>query len=154
MFFKKLCDVFERLDVDNSGGLSSLELAKLSTEDLSYLRDELHVSHPDEIFEAIDVDGNGILDLNEFLETIWGVATFKEPIEFQRIQFGLRMIRLENDQIQQELSENMAKIYALLSDNLSAKVATCQDASSEPVDLDPSKKRADASRRVTQTNVA
>lgn len=85
--------MFLRLDEDGSGCVSREEIEGIIESDRQMLQDTLCISNPTEIFDALDVDGSGSLEIDEFCDGIWQVATSKAPIEIKRIEKQVHILR-------------------------------------------------------------
>lgn len=82
---KRLAAMFYRLDDDGSGTISRYELSNVSAEDMEFLYDSTDVSDPMNIFDSLDVDGDGCLAIDEFCHGIYEVAMSKSPLPMQRM---------------------------------------------------------------------
>jgi len=106
---KKLQVVFERLDEDKSGEVSITEISQISDEDKKLLFDLIAVSDPVEIFDALNVDGDDFISIDEFCNGVWQLMTTQSPLEIQRMekQTGIifdRVKAVETTQLSMERS--------------------------------------------------
>jgi len=83
---KQLKRIFMRLDVDRSGKISRDELINISKEDHLLLTDLITTSSPVEMFDSLDIDGSGDIDIGEFCRGIEQVAFSNTPIELKRME--------------------------------------------------------------------
>jgi len=83
---KRLRDMFVRLDEDESGEVTIDEILKMTDEDKQLFWSVMGTSDPLEVFNAIDVDHSGGIDLDEFCDGIWAAAISKTPIEMRRLE--------------------------------------------------------------------
>lgn len=83
---KQLRNMFIRLDRDGSGGIDRDELANCEPDDKALLDHFMAgVASPEEVFKALDIDGQGTLDIDEFCDGIYQSVIRKTPIELKRI---------------------------------------------------------------------
>lgn len=85
--------MFKRLDCDNSGQVTLDEIANLTDDDKAMLYNALTITDPSEVFAALDVNGGGSLDIDEFCDGIWQLAISNAPIEIKRIEKQVLAIR-------------------------------------------------------------
>eukprot|EP00929_Paragymnodinium_shiwhaense_P081654 TRINITY_DN4278_c0_g1_i3.p1 TRINITY_DN4278_c0_g1~~TRINITY_DN4278_c0_g1_i3.p1 ORF type:complete len:772 (-),score=114.10 TRINITY_DN4278_c0_g1_i3:315-2630(-) len=89
---KKLGTIFRRLDSDGSGKVSSAEFLKLSDGDLDEVIEMTGVTRPLELFQMIDLDMSGELDIDEFCEGLWHVMVDQVPVETRRLQRRVELL--------------------------------------------------------------
>jgi voltage-gated sodium channel len=110
---RDLKDMFLRLDEDRSGHLSREEVLCMDNADLVKLNEALGVSSPIEVFNALDVDGNGEVSINEFFDGIWDVVLAKGAVDFKRLEKQVETMhwRLkETFSLQHEIRLNLDKM--------------------------------------------
>lgn len=83
---RELKEMFFRLDHDNSGQLSRDNMMNINPEDQEQLSEALGVSTPMDIFNALDIDRNGTISINEFFDGIWDVMLTKGDVELKRME--------------------------------------------------------------------
>lgn len=81
-----LREMFERLDIDNSGTLSRNEVLNLEPDDLEKLCAMLEVRTPIQVFSALDIDKSGAVSINEFFDGMWDMALQKGDVELKRME--------------------------------------------------------------------
>jgi len=84
--------IFYRLDEDSSGNLSREEIANINENDRQMLCDTMSINDPLEIFNALDVDGNGTIAIDDFCSGISKVALSNAPLEVQRMEKQVNII--------------------------------------------------------------
>jgi len=89
---KQLQQMFRRLDEDNSGQVSRDELLNIAPSDVAILREATSMGDPMEVFNALNVDGEDALNIDDFCDGIWKLATSKATIEVQRMEKQVQMI--------------------------------------------------------------
>jgi len=114
--FKQLRDVFRKLDDDGSGEVSLDEIQQITEQDKLILQDLTGVSDPEQIFNALDVDGSGTLEVEEFCDGIWVMIQSTVSPEVQRMEKQVNLIyksmHARDDEFQQAMQEilsNQAK---------------------------------------------
>jgi len=115
---RSLKDCFARLDEDGSNFVDREELLNASAEDQGLLRELMEASDPIEIFDALDIYGDGQLDIDEFCEGLYDFAVSKTPIEMKRIDKRVDSIQvslLETRQSQDSLRDLLFQMHDELS---------------------------------------
>jgi hypothetical protein len=83
---KSLRAMFLRLDDDSSGYIDKEEILNMSGQDREMLNDFMNaVADPFDIFDMLDINGVGSLDVDEFCEGLYQAATSNVPLELRRI---------------------------------------------------------------------
>lgn len=83
---KQLRRVFLRLDQDKSGQVSRDEVTGMDQDDLELIKTLCQIENPLELFDALDVDGSGEIDIDEFCDGIWRISISKTPMEVKKIE--------------------------------------------------------------------
>jgi hypothetical protein len=83
---KQLRAVFVRLDENGSGTISRDEIWAVSPADMQVLRSLTQMTDPSEIFEELDLDGSGEVDIDEFCDGLWQVVVSKVSVEIRRTE--------------------------------------------------------------------
>eukprot|EP00927_Polykrikos_kofoidii_P021793 TRINITY_DN20534_c0_g1_i3.p1 TRINITY_DN20534_c0_g1~~TRINITY_DN20534_c0_g1_i3.p1 ORF type:complete len:689 (-),score=87.53 TRINITY_DN20534_c0_g1_i3:28-2040(-) len=120
---KDLREIFMRLDNDGSGHLSRFELTRITQEDREMLSNLMAANDPQEIFDAMDVDGDDQVCIDEFIDAVWQVCVSEAPIEIKRMDKQIALLR-------QELYENTKSLHNTInvirqSVGREAQQATC-----------------------------
>jgi hypothetical protein len=107
----ELREVFKRIDGDSSGMLSTKEILKMNSHDLDMLKHLTSMDEPMDIVHMLDVDGDGEIGIDEFLNGLWQVVNSKVPaemrLELKRIQKCSREQTKELRQAMNELKEQL-----------------------------------------------
>jgi len=85
-FVANLRNIFHRVDIDGSGLVTSCEFLKLSDEDLHEVITLSGINEPAKLFQMIDLDDSGGLDIDEFCEGLWHIMVDKVPMETRRLE--------------------------------------------------------------------
>jgi len=101
---KDLRKIFQRLDTDGSGKVSTEEIQEVEQEDLARLAEFMAIQDPVEIFNALDVDESGEIDIDEFCDGIWEVVISEAPLEMKRMEKQVENMQTVVKQIQQNQS--------------------------------------------------
>lgn len=141
-FLKELRLVFERLDEDNSGTITPLEIESISDADLQNLQQLTGLYSPMQIFEALDVDRNGCISINEFCDELWEVAISQTPLEIKRMEKQIDSIRRElkrHRKEQQTMSSVLADIHkAVVAPDLREVKLACDKMAAKVIGADTS----------------
>jgi voltage-gated sodium channel len=90
----ELRQVFERVDGDGSGKWSTREIIKMNSHDLDMLKHLTSMDEPMDIVHMLDVDGDGEIGIDEFLNGLWQIVVSKVPdemrLELKRMQKCIR----------------------------------------------------------------
>eukprot|EP00929_Paragymnodinium_shiwhaense_P077264 TRINITY_DN3978_c2_g1_i1.p1 TRINITY_DN3978_c2_g1~~TRINITY_DN3978_c2_g1_i1.p1 ORF type:complete len:784 (-),score=150.82 TRINITY_DN3978_c2_g1_i1:81-2432(-) len=108
---KQLREMFIRLDADSSGEIDREEIKNATGEDAALLNDFMSISSPLEVFDALDVDGSGCLDIDEFCEGLYHASVSKAPIEIKRMERKLDSVhrKLYNVQAKSDQERSTSK---------------------------------------------
>eukprot|EP00927_Polykrikos_kofoidii_P082909 TRINITY_DN8364_c0_g2_i6.p1 TRINITY_DN8364_c0_g2~~TRINITY_DN8364_c0_g2_i6.p1 ORF type:complete len:698 (+),score=104.84 TRINITY_DN8364_c0_g2_i6:66-2159(+) len=93
---KQLRKLFVRLDEDGSGHVCRREIIDISAEDKAILFQYTAASDLEEVFDALDVDGDDELGIDEFIDGIWQVYVSNSPIELRRLDKQIGILRRDN----------------------------------------------------------
>jgi len=99
---KDLIAMFERLDDNQSGKIERNEIEKASDTDKTLLQDFMGVGNPLDVFDELDTDGGGSLDIDEFCEGLYESTISKRPIELKRIDKRVNTMRQQQDEMQKQ----------------------------------------------------
>jgi Ca2+-binding EF-hand superfamily protein len=86
-------EVFVAMDTDHSGRVDVEELMKAPAEVQDELRKVMEMDDFVELFEILDVDSNGTLSVEEYVEGISKLVTSDVPLEQLRMQKTLNIVR-------------------------------------------------------------
>jgi len=103
-----LYEMFTRLDTDRSGRIDRDEIINLNDEDLFVLTEFLDFKNPMEVFDQLDIDGGGSLDIDEFCEGLYEFAVSKTSIELKRIDKQIQALRKQQDDVVAVFAEVLA----------------------------------------------
>jgi len=94
----KLRAAFHEMDLDDNGTITMEEVAQSDQNSREELMKVLNADSVQEVFDMLDVDGNGEVDIDEFIEGIVRVVTTTQPVEFICVmkQLGLNRLAVEN----------------------------------------------------------
>lgn len=98
---KELRRLFHRLDEDDSGQVSKEEMGMMGEDDKKQFAKLLGTSDPFEVFNQLDVDDSGTLEIDEFCDGIYQVVISQVPIEIKRLEkqmLSLKTIVLGNQE--------------------------------------------------------
>eukprot|EP00929_Paragymnodinium_shiwhaense_P096366 TRINITY_DN57942_c0_g1_i1.p1 TRINITY_DN57942_c0_g1~~TRINITY_DN57942_c0_g1_i1.p1 ORF type:complete len:768 (-),score=188.30 TRINITY_DN57942_c0_g1_i1:113-2416(-) len=110
---KDLTRMFRRLDDDDSGLISRDEFGGVDEGDMQVLLELTQMKDAEEIFNLLDTDGTGEIDIEEFCEGLWRIVVSKVPVETRRMQKQIDEIHWqlkESSAMQAILEETTAKI--------------------------------------------
>eukprot|EP00929_Paragymnodinium_shiwhaense_P032808 TRINITY_DN18131_c0_g1_i1.p1 TRINITY_DN18131_c0_g1~~TRINITY_DN18131_c0_g1_i1.p1 ORF type:complete len:629 (-),score=163.66 TRINITY_DN18131_c0_g1_i1:184-2070(-) len=117
---KSLREMFKRLDGDSSGAIDKNELLQATGEEAVLLTEFMTVADPVEIFNMLDIDGGGTLDIDEFCEGLYQAAVTNTPVELKRIDKRVDAINnktataaKQNDAIIELVNDTMGAVRAL-----------------------------------------
>ena len=79
---KALADVFQKYDLNQSNSLDKFEFCKL----VKSMKDDITGDELDVLFEKFDIDGNGVITMEEFVQ-ILGVESLKRSHRTNSIQY-------------------------------------------------------------------
>merc|ERR1712217_559567 len=80
----KLKELFLELDVDNSGGITLDEISQAPQETIERLREFVSLEDFEEIFNMLDYDSGGTVEVDEFCDGILRAQADK-PMELLRL---------------------------------------------------------------------
>jgi voltage-gated sodium channel len=86
-------EVFMAMDVDHSGNVCVEEILKAPLEVQEELRKVMEMDDFIELFEILDVDANGTLNAEEYVDGISKLVTSEVPLEQLRLQKTLNIVR-------------------------------------------------------------
>eukprot|EP00930_Biecheleria_cincta_P048140 TRINITY_DN33491_c0_g1_i1.p1 TRINITY_DN33491_c0_g1~~TRINITY_DN33491_c0_g1_i1.p1 ORF type:complete len:556 (-),score=114.61 TRINITY_DN33491_c0_g1_i1:98-1765(-) len=109
---KDLRRVFLRLDKDGSGEVSRVEIQNMGKSERAILEGLTGFDDPLDIFDALDVDGDGEIGIDEFCDGLWQVAISQTPIEIKRLEKQMEWVRSQMG----EARKDCYRIYSMLSD--------------------------------------
>lgn len=112
LVLKDLRRVFLRLDKDGSGEVSRVEIQNMGTSERTILAGLTGFEDPLDIFDALDVDGDGEIGIDEFCDGLWQVAISQTPIEIKRLEKQMEWVRSQMG----EARKDRYRIYSMLSD--------------------------------------
>jgi len=113
---KVLRGIFVRLDEDQSGKVTREEIVNISEEDRDFLSISTNMGDPLTIFNALDPEHTGTLDVEEFCNGVWQLATSKATIKVQQTEKQVTSIfrRLEGFQSRQaKTKKSLRRVLAL-----------------------------------------
>jgi len=138
---KKLKQIFVRLDQDSSGAVSFEEIKQIEESDWVELQQLTSITNAEEVFRALDVDGNDRLDIDEFCQGIWQACISRVPVEIQRMEKQVSRMHQElrrTSAIQATISDAVGQIcqeLRLVREELhlhEAKEGACKDSDKDP----------------------
>lgn len=83
---RNLRKMFMRLDENMDSRITPMEIVNMAGDDRAMMVRVLGLTDPIEIFAALDIEGKGSLDIDEFCDGIWQVAISEAPIELKRLE--------------------------------------------------------------------
>mmetsp|Transcript_18206 Transcript_18206/g.42585 ORF Transcript_18206/g.42585 Transcript_18206/m.42585 type:complete len:1017 (+) Transcript_18206:138-3188(+) len=117
---REMRKIFIRLDEDGSGEISREEIQNISDADKEVLRKLMGMADPLEIFDALDVDGDEELGIDEFVDGVWQVVISETPIHVKRMEkqmIQIRQLLLDTQdmhiQMQQRIDEKIDEVIGL-----------------------------------------
>jgi len=94
---KDLYNMFRRLDEDGSGHVDREEILNASGEDRQLLNEFMENRHPLDVFNQLDIEGRGFLDIEEFCEGLYECAISKTPIELKVLDKRMQFMMSKQD---------------------------------------------------------
>eukprot|EP00929_Paragymnodinium_shiwhaense_P066610 TRINITY_DN33421_c0_g1_i1.p1 TRINITY_DN33421_c0_g1~~TRINITY_DN33421_c0_g1_i1.p1 ORF type:complete len:609 (-),score=79.22 TRINITY_DN33421_c0_g1_i1:242-2068(-) len=85
-------EIFKSLDDDDSGLLTREEVRLINEKDAALLESLIHVRDPIDLFDTLDMDGSGEVDMNEFMTVIQLVSDQPARLEFMKLGKALKQI--------------------------------------------------------------
>ena len=73
------------------------------------------VSDPLKIFNSLDIDGGGSLDIGEFCDGLYTASVSKTPIEFRRIDKMMERMQRQNAEMQRTLNRDLSAVIESLA---------------------------------------
>jgi len=110
---RQLDGMFMRMDVEKKGIIERNHILAASDADKQTLLEYMEMENPVHVFDQLDVDGNGKLDRDEFLEGLTHCALTKTPIELKRIDKRVRILKRHQDTMAKTLQAIHESILAL-----------------------------------------
>jgi len=104
--------IFDRLDQDKGGTVTLEEVAGADGRMKEELLDLVQSDNIVELFELLDIDGSGELDIQEFIDGIMMAVTSDTPIEFVRMQKQLVHIREKTMTVEKALTTVVEQVGA------------------------------------------
>jgi len=101
----KIRDLFHDLDTDDSGTITKQEVAEAEGDVRAELMQVVQAETLEELFEMLDVDGSGEVDIDEFVSGIVRLVTTEQPVEFIRILKQLHLSRKQTSKLQEDATE-------------------------------------------------
>jgi len=86
--------IFHRIDADGSGSLTMDEIEIMGSEDRAKLISDCQFE-PMELFKALDVNGDGVIEIDAFCDSIWQVSHSQVPLEVKRTEKQVVAMRKE-----------------------------------------------------------
>jgi len=117
-----LKDVFMALDTDKSGHLEREEVLAATIQDVSSLRDFMDCDAPVEVFDQLDVNGCGMLSIDDFCEGLYECAMSGTPIELKRIEKIASIVKEEQKSVLayvKEIKDAVGEVASLMKVSLS-----------------------------------
>eukprot|EP00929_Paragymnodinium_shiwhaense_P072969 TRINITY_DN37056_c0_g1_i1.p1 TRINITY_DN37056_c0_g1~~TRINITY_DN37056_c0_g1_i1.p1 ORF type:complete len:648 (-),score=105.17 TRINITY_DN37056_c0_g1_i1:45-1928(-) len=90
-FVDMAMQLFRSLDEDNSGILTREEVAQISERDAALLEELIQLKDPVELFDVLDLDDSGEVDMQEFLKVIHSIA-FGQNMNFLKLAKTLKQM--------------------------------------------------------------
>merc|ERR1719454_712150 len=97
--------MFRSLDLDGGGTISPEELDQADDSIRQELLRFVPADNLKELYEMLDVDGSGEVDIEEFCYGVSRLVISEQPVEFIRIMKQLQLARRENAFIREYLLE-------------------------------------------------
>lgn len=104
----QLMQVLAGHDVDGSGQISREDLVTAADNEKALLHDVIH--SPLEVFDSLDVDDTGCLDIEEFIEGLYEVAVCRNPIVWKRMDKRINGVSKDQRDVKRQLTELRAII--------------------------------------------
>jgi len=104
--------MFNELDLNDDGTVTLDELTQANENLRSKLADFMRADNLVELFEMIDVDESGCIDINEFVDGIEKLVNSEQPVETIRILKQLVVSRRELGELRDGVAELRAEIRA------------------------------------------
>jgi len=111
---KALHDMFERMDEDKSGKLTRDELVSASQKDKDFFHEFLELKDPVEVFDQLDVDSTGTVEVDEFVDGLYDSVVSRTPIILKRIDKRMDTMKRHQDATATCLSQLQDKINLLM----------------------------------------
>eukprot|EP00929_Paragymnodinium_shiwhaense_P001455 TRINITY_DN101695_c0_g1_i1.p1 TRINITY_DN101695_c0_g1~~TRINITY_DN101695_c0_g1_i1.p1 ORF type:complete len:749 (+),score=162.82 TRINITY_DN101695_c0_g1_i1:120-2366(+) len=99
---KEVQSIFHELDEDHSGQINRAELSQIGEKELELLQSLVRLDDPMEIFDLLDVDGSGEIDLHEFCKGLENNLEDKAHVHFQRLDKRLLTLRADLETFTEE----------------------------------------------------
>merc|ERR1712093_856131 len=74
-----------------------------------------------ELFELLDEDGSGQVDIEEFCDGITKLAVSEQPMEFVRIMKQVAIVRRESKSLRRDLGEMIGCLKQIMEDQSSSE---------------------------------
>jgi len=110
-----LKQAFYRADTDHSGEITREELQEISPEDQELLKKVLGIEDLLEIFDCLDVDGDGEISIEEFckgMERIVSAGTSAEMKRMERLMQSVHKHLRETTRVQDDILQSLQKAVA------------------------------------------
>merc|ERR1719171_3301931 len=110
----KVRDAFALMDKDGSNSLSKEEFDCCSEDVRRLIEKTVGKGDVEDLFEFLDQDGTGEVDIDEFCEGIVRLAVAETPIEMIQIRSAINHIKAQCLQSHQELKKYLASMSDVL----------------------------------------
>jgi len=110
-----LREMFDRLDETGCGQISRDKLLSASQDDKALLHDFMELKDPLEVFNSLDIDDSGCVDIQEFIDGLYDTAVCRNPIQWRRMDKKFDVLQRQQDESKELLFELHANIMQLSS---------------------------------------
>lgn len=123
----RLIALFNQLDVDGSGDLSKAELLEASADIKNALSKASKFEDVVELFEALDVDNSGSVEIDEFCLGIFALAEKPDkPIEFLRISKRMQRFQELLDRVEEKIERRALADMGFLDEDAGLQLMELQ----------------------------
>merc|ERR1719464_400842 len=106
----RIREMFKRLDEDGGGTVTLDEIANADNALKEELLEIIQSDNIVEVFEVLDVDGSGELNIQEFLDGVMLAVTSDTPMEYVRMQKQLLYLREKTGVVEKNLTRVLEEI--------------------------------------------